>query len=153
MVSTSTTLTSEGYRELVTQAVAAMQAPGATLEKVVLPRPVTARLSGTLPLSAVLRRLRTHEPNCTIFSLPVPDGTFFGASPELLISKHGLHVSSHPLAGTVARGETARSDADAQGRLAASAKEHDEHRYHTARTAWPGSSARRASRPRRYTAT
>jgi isochorismate synthase len=129
VVSTSTTLTSEGYRELVTQAVAAMQAPGATLEKVVLSRPVTARLSGTLPLSAVLRRLRTHEPNCTIFSLPVPDGTFFGASPELLISKHGLHVSSHPLAGTVARGETARSDADAQGRLAASAKEHDEHRY------------------------
>jgi isochorismate synthase len=29
----------------------------------------------------------------------------------------------------MARGDTARSDADAQGRLAASAKNHDEHRY------------------------
>jgi isochorismate synthase len=129
VVGASTTLTSEGYRDLVARAVAAMRAPGATLKKVVLSRPVTVTLSGVLPLSAVLRRLRTHEPHCTVFSLPLPDGTFFGASPELLVAKHGLHVSSHPLAGTVARGETARSDADAQGRLAASAKEHDEHRY------------------------
>jgi isochorismate synthase len=125
----STVLTTEGYRNLVTAAVQAMREPDAVLKKVVLSRPVTAALSGPLPLSTVLRRLREHEPHCTIFSLPVPDGTLFGASPELLVAKHGLQVSCHPLAGTIARGTTARSDADAQRQLAASVKDHEEHRY------------------------
>ena len=109
--------------------VAAMGAPGATLRKVVLSRTITVELDGTLPLSAVLRRLRAGEPNCTIFSMPVPDGTFFGASPELLVAVHGDRVSCHPLAGTVRRGETARADADAQRDLARSHKSREEHRY------------------------
>ena len=129
IVEITTQLTSEGYQNLVTEAVDTMRKPQADLKKVVLSLAITASLSRPLLVSDVLRRLRAHEPNCTIFSLPVPDGTFLGASPELLIAKHGAHLSSHPLAGTVARGDTARSDADAQGRLAASAKEHDEHRY------------------------
>ena len=61
--------------------------------------------------------------------MPVPDGTFFGASPELLVARHEDRVSSHPLAGTVPRGTTARSDADAQSALARSAKSQEEHRY------------------------
>ena len=73
--------------------------PDAALDKVVLARSVTAELSGPLPLSAVLRRLRAHEPACTIFSFPVPDGTFFGASPELLMARHGRRITCHPLAG------------------------------------------------------
>jgi isochorismate synthase len=125
----TTPLTSAGYRAMVARAVATMNEPGAQLGKVVLSRPVTATLSGPLPLSSVLRRMRAHEPNCTIFSLPVPDGTFFGATPELLLARHGRRISCHPLAGTVARGDTARADADAQGRLAASGKDQAEHRY------------------------
>jgi isochorismate synthase len=125
----TTELTSAGYEALVTEAVEAMRVDGGSFKKVVLSRAITARLSRPLLVSDVLRRLRANEPNCTVFSLPVPDGTFLGATPELLIAKHGLHISSQPLAGTVARGDTARSDADAQGRLAESAKEHDEHRY------------------------
>jgi isochorismate synthase len=125
----TTTTTSEGYQELVARAVADMQTPGSELRKVVLARSVTAELSGPLPLSRVLRRMRSHEPNCTIFSMPVPEGTFIGATPELLVARHDQHVSCHPLAGTMARGETARSDADAQGRLAGSVKDHDEHRF------------------------
>ena len=77
----------------------------------------------------MLRRLRAGEPNCTIFSMPVPDGTFFGASPELLVARHGERVSCHPLAGTVPRGDTARADADAQRDLARSDKSRAEHRY------------------------
>ncbi len=77
---------------------------GTPLEKVVLSRSVTAELSGPLPVSAVLRRLRAHEPACTIFLFPVPDGTFFGASPELLIARNGRRVWCHPLAGTIPRG-------------------------------------------------
>jgi isochorismate synthase len=125
----TTPLTSAGYRDMVAVAVADMSRGSAGLEKVVLSRRVTARLSGPLPLAVVLRRLREHEPHCTVFSLPVPNGTFFGASPELLIARNGSRIWCHPLAGTIARGETARADADAQGRLATSTKDRAEHRF------------------------
>ena len=114
---------------MVADAVRAMAQPGATLRKVVVSRPVEVHLDGALSLSAALRRLRAGEPNCTIFSMPVPDGSFFGASPELLVARHGTKVSSHPLAGTVPRGDTARADADAQRGLAGSTKNRAEHRY------------------------
>jgi isochorismate synthase len=122
-------MTSEAYADMVAAAVAAMASPGAVLRKVVLSRPVEVDLRGRLSLSAVLRRLRAGEPNCTVFSMPVPEGSFFGASPELLVARHGTRVASHPLAGTVPRGDTARADADAQRGLAGSAKNRAEHRY------------------------
>jgi isochorismate synthase len=126
---TTTTMSSAGYADMVAGAVATMSAPGAVLKKVVLSRRITVELSGPLALSMVLRRLRAHEPTCTVFSLPVPEGTFFGASPELLVARHDRRISCHPLAGTVARGDTARTDADAQRGLAESGKERQEHRY------------------------
>jgi len=125
----TTDLSRREYQDAAARAVAIMRAPDATLGKVVLSRRVTAELDGPLPLSAVLRRLRAHEPACTIFSFPVPDGTFFGASPELLMARHGRRITCHPLAGTVARGQTARADADAQGGLAGSSKDRSEHRF------------------------
>ncbi len=124
-----TPMPAAGYADMVADAVATMRAPGAALRKVVLSRPATVRFDGELPLAAVLRRLRAGEPQCTIFSMPVRDGTFFGASPELLVARHGSRVASHPLAGTVPRGETARADADAQRDLAHSGKDREEHRY------------------------
>ena len=125
----TSTLPTEAYRDLVARTVTTMRAPGATLRKVVLSRPLTVALDEELDLAAVLRRLRAAEPNCTIFAMPVPDGVFFGASPELLVARHGSRVTSHPLAGTIPRGTTARSDADAQGRLAVSPKDREEHRF------------------------
>jgi len=129
VVALESPMISDGYRDLVARVVARMGADGASLRKAVLARPITVAFDGQLPLAVVLRRLRAFEPNCTVFCMPVPDGTFFGASPELLIARDGLRVWCHPLAGTVARGTTARADADAQGRLAGSAKEQSEHRY------------------------
>jgi len=125
----TTAMSGAGYAAMVAEAVREMARPGATLRKVVLSRPVEVHLTGVLSLAAALRRLRAAEPNCTIFSMPVPDGSFFGASPELLVARHGTRVSSHPLAGTVRRGDTARSDADAQRDLAGSAKNRSEHGY------------------------
>ena len=125
----STLMDSAGYRAMVASAVARMRAPRATLHKVVLSRQVALGLSGSLPLAAVLRRLRAGEPNCTIFSMPTPDGVFFGASPELLVARHGTQVTCQPLAGTISRGDTARADADAQRDLARSGKSRAEHRY------------------------
>jgi isochorismate synthase len=125
----SSALDSTGYRAAVARAVEEMEAPAARLRKVVLSRPLTVELSGRLALTHVLRRLRTAEPTCTVFAMPTPDGTFFGASPELLVARHEARVTCHPLAGTVPRGTTARNDADAQGWLAGSDKERAEHRY------------------------
>jgi menaquinone-specific isochorismate synthase len=129
VVEVSSALPSDAYRAVVAETVAYMEKPGAVLRKVVLSRPVSLRLDAPLPLAPVLRRLRTGEPTCTVFSMPLPDGIFFGASPELLVARHGPAVSCLPLAGTVARGDTARADADAQGRLAGSEKDRAEHRY------------------------
>ena len=129
VVEVSSALPSDAYRAVVAGAVADMEEPGAGLRKVVLSRPVSVRLEAPLPLAPVLRRLRAGEPTCTVFSMPLPDGIFFGASPELLVARHGPAVSCLPLAGTVARGDTARADADAQGRLAGSEKDRAEHRY------------------------
>jgi isochorismate synthase len=125
----SSALDSAGYRAEVARAVREMRAAGAALRKVVLSRPVSVELSGRLALTPVLRRLRAAEPTCTVFAMPTPDGTFIGASPELLVARHESRVTCHPLAGTVPRGTTARTDADAQGRLAGSEKERAEHRY------------------------
>jgi menaquinone-specific isochorismate synthase len=125
----SSALDTAGYRAAVAEAVRTMQAPDARLRKVVLSRPLTVDLSGRLPLTRVLRRLRAAEPTCTVFAMPTAAGTFFGASPELLVARHQSRVTCHPLAGTVPRGTTARNDADAQGRLAGSDKDHAEHRY------------------------
>jgi menaquinone-specific isochorismate synthase len=125
----TTALDSAGYRAEVARAVQEMQAPGSRLQKVVLSRPLDVDLDGVLALTPVLRRLRAAEPTCTVFAMPTPDGTFFGATPELLVARHDRRVTCHPLAGTVPRGTTARADADAQGRLAGSDKERAEHRY------------------------
>ena len=56
---------------------------------------------------AVLERLRTTYPGCHVFSV---DG-FVGASPELLVSRRGDIVRSHPLAGTAPRGGDPTDDA------------------------------------------
>jgi isochorismate synthase len=125
----SSALPASAYHALVARTVAELDTPDAVLRKVVLSRQVALGLSTALPLSVVLRRLRAGEPACTVFSMPVPDGIFFGASPELLVARRGLGVSCLPLAGTVARGDTARADADAQGGLAGSAKNREEHRF------------------------
>lgn len=129
VVEVSSPLPNDAYRAVVAQAVASMEEPDAAIRKVVLSRAVALRLAGPLALAPVLRRLRGAEPTCTVFSMPLPDGMFFGASPELLVARHGPAVSCLPLAGTVARGDTARTDADAQGRLAGSAKDQAEHGY------------------------
>ncbi len=111
--------TAAGYRAIVAEAVDAMQAPGRHAAQGRAGPAAHGRAERPAAPAPVLRRLRAAEPTCTIFSLPVPDGTFFGATPELLIARHGRRVTCHPLAGTIPRGDTARTDADAQGGLAA----------------------------------
>jgi menaquinone-specific isochorismate synthase len=94
------------------------------LEKVVLAREVVVHANRDLIVSDVLGRLRALYPSCTIFSV----GGFVGASPELLASRRGAEVRSHPLAGTVARSGDPATDDSLTAALLASAKDTAEHR-------------------------
>lgn len=86
------------YTSAVTNAVAAIALGQIT--KVVLGRSVVLDFPGAPDIAVTTRRLQVEEPACTVFTHPVPGGVFLGASPELLVSRRGRAVSSHPMAGT-----------------------------------------------------
>ncbi len=92
--------------------------------KVVLAREVLVEANRQLIAADVLRRLHALYPSCMVFSA---DG-FLGASPELLISRDGDEVASHPLAGTIPHSGDPRADERAGAGLLASPKERQEHR-------------------------
>ncbi len=73
------------------------------LDKIVLARAVTGTVPEPIDPAALAQRLRSREPLCTIYSLPLPDGRrYVGASPELLARRTGATIQLHPLAGTIA---------------------------------------------------
>jgi menaquinone-specific isochorismate synthase len=115
------TRTPESWCELVEMATKAMA--GGAFRKVVLAREVLVTADAPFDVVAVLERLRTMYPGCHVFSV---DG-FVGASPELLVSRRGDIVRSHPLAGTAPRGGDPTADARLAASLLASAKEREEH--------------------------
>ncbi len=80
-----------------------------------------------MDLPALLRRWGRLEPACTVFSMPVADGQFVGASPELLVERAGERVRSRPLAGTTGRAPDDRADRWSTG-LLDSPKDTAEHR-------------------------
>jgi menaquinone-specific isochorismate synthase len=93
------------------------------LSKVVLAREVKVGADRPIDPVAVLRRLRAAYPGCHLVSV---DG-LVGASPELLVSRAGDTVRSHPLAGTAPRGGDPATDQRLAASLLASTKDRDEH--------------------------
>lgn len=93
------------------------------LAKVVLARELVVEADAPFDVAAVLAWLRDAQPGCTVYA----DGGFVGATPELLVARHGHDVVSRPMAGSVPRAEGAADDA-AVARLLASPKEDVEHR-------------------------
>jgi isochorismate synthase len=93
------------------------------LRKVVLAREVVVTADRPFDVAAVVGRLRAGYPGCYVFSV---DG-FVGASPELLVSRQGDVVRSHPMAGTAPRGGDPAADARLAARLLASTKNREEH--------------------------
>src|SRR5581483_6890912 len=76
----------------------------------------------------VLRRLRSLYPACTVLSMPLASGGMFvAASPELLVSRHGSAVASHPLAGTIPRSGDPATDSALAASLLESVKDRAEH--------------------------
>ena len=94
------------------------------LDKVVLARELVLETDQPIRPEAVIAALADTFPAAIVFNV---DG-FLGASPELLVSRHGDVVRAHPLAGTAPRS----SDPAVDGRLAAgllsSTKDQWEHR-------------------------
>ncbi|MGH9182958.1 MAG: isochorismate synthase [Acidimicrobiales bacterium] len=105
----------------VAAAVAALGPRG--VAKVVLAREVVVEADAPLSVGAVLARLRAAYPSAMLYAV---DG-MVGASPELLVSRVGDVVRSHPMAGTAPRSGDPATDARGAASLLASAKDRAEH--------------------------
>jgi menaquinone-specific isochorismate synthase len=111
----------ESFKALVADAVSAITS--GAFEKVVLAREVSVLGNRPFVPSDLLARLRALYPSCVTFSLD----DFVGASPELLCRRHASVVTSHPLAGTIARSGDPDEDERLARGLLASPKERSEH--------------------------
>lgn len=98
---------------------------GGELDKVVLARAVEVRADAALRISGVLTHLRRTHPASLIFSV---EG-FVGATPEMLVSRHGDIVRAHPMAGTAPRSGDPETDARLARRLLDSPNTRAEHRH------------------------
>jgi isochorismate synthase len=95
-----------------------------TLDKVVLARELVVEATESIDVVGVLARLRSAFASSFVYSV---DG-LVGASPELLVSRTGDVVRSHPLAGTAPRSGDPAVDARLASSLVASTKDQLEHR-------------------------
>jgi menaquinone-specific isochorismate synthase len=122
--------TVEGNESAFTEGVATALAEidRGTLAKVVLARKVSASFGERIDVERTLRSLERREPTSTVFAVVTLDGTFMGASPELLVARTRAEVRSVPLAGTVRLTGDTHSDAIAVARMVESSKENLEHR-------------------------
>ncbi|KAI0479187.1 anthranilate synthase component I [Xylariaceae sp. FL0804] len=75
----------------------------------------------------IYRHLRTVNPSPYLFYVDCRDFQIVGASPELLVKEEGGRFLTHPIAGTVKRGETAADDERLAAELRGSAKDRAEH--------------------------
>jgi isochorismate synthase len=105
---------------------AALEAIGSgRLDKVVLAREAAVEAQWPFPRVELLRRLQRRAGGPTFL---YASGGFVGASPELLVRRHGRVATSRPMAGTVPRGDSADAEAGGLARLTRSPKEGMEHR-------------------------
>lgn len=137
----------QGYVQMVERATALLASSNgryADLRKVVLARTLVAHhAAAPLPVHRLLAQLAV-DPSVTAYSLPldvaapsaapatataqpIAQGHLVGASPELLLSRQGAQIHSHPLAGSARRTGDSR-DLAAQQQLLRSAKDLQEHR-------------------------
>ena len=117
------------WRRGVEAAVARIRA--GELRKVVLAQALEVELSSPLSIPDVLHRLGETYPDCYRFLVEPgsegPDTSFFGATPERLVSLRGRTVETGALAGTTGRGETPEEDAWLAEELLTSEKNVHEH--------------------------
>ncbi len=117
------------YEAAVATALAAIEA--GEVEKVVLARALVVSTDTAIDPRVVARRLNAAEPGSIVFLVALPGGSssLVGASPELLVRREGMTVSSDPLAGTARRSTDPVRDAEIARQLLATVKEQREHRF------------------------
>lgn len=94
------------------------------LDKVVLARELVLETDHPLHPPTIIGALRDSFPTAIVFRI----GGFLGATPELLVSRHGDIVRAHPLAGTAPRSADPAADGRLAAGLLASTKDQGEHR-------------------------
>ncbi len=114
------------WDSMITRALDAMR--DTPLRKVVLARSDALHFDAAAPIDTALDRLNTAYPDTYRFLFePAPTRAFFGATPELLLHLDGRMLHTMALAGSIARGVDATSDAELAGQLLASKKDRHEH--------------------------
>ncbi|MEP7053031.1 MAG: isochorismate synthase [Pseudomonadota bacterium] len=93
-------------------------------QKIVAARRLSLNLSRALSPAMVHARLREDAPESTRFAFRIGDRTFLGATPEQLIRKRGLEISTEAVAGSISA-----DDATAAARLLESDKDIREHEF------------------------
>jgi isochorismate synthase len=116
----------ESYASAVDAALDRLRDGG--LDKVVLARTMEVDAGRALDPRRLVHRLRAVDPDCFAFAAPTGTGSILvGASPELLVSRHGSEVRANPLAGSAPRaGDPDEDRANAEA-LGSSAKDRQEH--------------------------
>ena len=97
------------------------------VEKVVLAREVRVHHRHPIDPAPVYGALREAFSACYCFLVATPELAFLGASPELLVRREGSRAQTVALAGTTRRSADPAVDAHLDERLAASAKNREEH--------------------------
>ncbi|TCK23850.1 isochorismate synthase [Ancylobacter aquaticus] len=119
------------YEAAVAGALARMAQGGEGLRKIVLSRSLKITADRPLDATALLRALARDE-SVVAFCVPLPSPgaprALVGATPERLVSKRGMAVTSHPLAGSSRRARDAGADRAAAQALLGSEKDRREHR-------------------------
>jgi len=115
----------EAYRSAVREATARIGR--GEMRKVVLARTVEVEPGRALDPRLLAHRLRAVDPDAYTFAMPTEHGVIVGASPELLVSRHGSEVRSNPLAGSAPRSGDAEEDRANAEALVASMKDREEH--------------------------
>jgi menaquinone-specific isochorismate synthase len=116
----------EGWREQVTDAVAKIHA--GALRKVVLAQELDVELGGPVDVPGALTDLSETYPGCHRFLFePNGGGTFFGATPERLVTLRNRTVQTEALAGSTGRGETTTEDEWLASQLRQNEKDVHEH--------------------------
>ena len=98
------------------------------LRKVVLAQALRVSLQSELSVPDVFARLAETYPDCYRFLFSPADGaTFYGATPERLVSLRGRTVRTEALAGSTGRGDTPAEDEWLASELLDSTKDIHEH--------------------------
>ena len=97
------------------------------VSKVVLARRLLLTVAEPIDIPAALHSLAHRDPRGHSFAVDLPGRTLIGASPELLVARHGSTVTANPLAGSAARSEDPIEDGRRATMLLRSAKDRREH--------------------------